>query len=161
MLPVAPGLALSTLRTLAARQGTRLDRDSAEQPGKILHELRAAELRVPGEGIRLPPVYYGTVDATGLWIILLHEAWRAGVGDEQIAPLLPNLEAALGWLRDYACPGDSGFLRYFDESGAFVALETWVDVIDETCTGHWYWPKAVECDPVGGQILCMPLVDTF
>jgi len=127
LLPLAPGLALSTLRTLAARQGTRLDPASAEQPGKILHEVRADELVLPEEGIVLPPVYYGTVDATGLWIILLHDTWRTGVGDEQIAPLLGNLEAALGWLRDYACPGDSGFLRYFDESGRGLANQGWKD----------------------------------
>lgn len=127
LLPVAPGLALSTLRTLAARQGTRLDPVSAEQPGKILHELRADELSIPEEGIVLPPVYYGTVDATGLWIILLHETWRAGVGDDQIAPLLGNLESALSWLRDFGCPGESGFLRYFDESGRGLANQGWKD----------------------------------
>lgn len=44
--------------------------------------------------------------------------------------------------------------RYFDESGAFVALETLVDVIVEPCNASWYWPKVVECDPVAGQLLC-------
>ena len=127
LLPVAPELALGTLRTLAARQGRRVDPDSAEQPGKILHELRAGELRLPGEGVTLPPVYYGTVDATALWIILLHDTWRAGVGDEHVVALLDNLKAALGWLRDYACPGDSGFLRYFDESGHGLANQGWKD----------------------------------
>lgn len=127
LLPLAPELALGTLRTLAARQGSRTDPATAEQPGKILHELRADELSLPGEGIVLPPVYYGTVDATGLWIILLHQAWRAGVGDEPIAPLLDHLERALAWLRDDACPGDSGFLRYFDASGSGLANQGWKD----------------------------------
>ena len=127
LLPVAPDVALGTLRTLAARQGRRLDPDSAEQPGKILHELRSGELRLPGEGVTLPPVYYGTVDATALWIVLLHDTWRVGVGDEQVTPLLGNLDAALAWLRDYACPGDSGFLRYFDESGHGLANQGWKD----------------------------------
>ena len=127
LLPVAPGLALGTLRTLAARQGTKTDPASAEQPGKILHELRADELSMPGEGIVQPPVYYGTVDATGLWIILLHQTWRAGVGEEQIAPLIGNLERALGWLRDDACPDGSGFLRYFDATGRGLANQGWKD----------------------------------
>ena len=51
--------------------------------------------------------------------------------------------------------------RYFDESGAFVALETLVDVIVEPCNGSWYWPKVVECDPVAGQILCQRPVETL
>ncbi len=127
LLPVAPELALGTLRTLAARQGTKPEPGTAEQPCKILHELRADELSLPGEGIVLPPVYYGTVDATGLWVILLYETWRAGVGDERIAPLLDNLERALAWLRDDACPGASGFLRYFDAAGRGLANQGWKD----------------------------------
>ena len=49
---------------------------SAQQPGKILHELRGEPLAMPGEGIVLPPVYYGTVDATALWVCLLGDAAR-------------------------------------------------------------------------------------
>ncbi len=135
LLPVAPELALTTLRTLAARQGVGYDPATAEQPGKILHEVRAAPLRLPGEGIVLPPVYYGTVDATGLWIILLREAWKAGVGDESISPLLDNLERALAWLRDDACPGESGFLRYFDATGVGLANQGWKDSGDSVRFG--------------------------
>ena len=135
LLPVAPELAISTLRTLAARQGVIYDPATAEQPGKILHEVRAGVLSLPGEGIVLPPVYYGTVDATGLWIILLCEAWKAGVGDERIEPLLGNLERALAWLRDDACPGDSGFLRYFDATGVGLANQGWKDSGDSVRFG--------------------------
>lgn len=127
LLPLSLELAEGTLRTLAARQGTRVDAATAEQPGKILHELRQATFRMPGEGIVLPPVYYGTVDATPLWIVLLHEAWRAGLPIETVRELRPALEAALGWLRDHGSPDDSGFLKYVDESGTGLANQGWKD----------------------------------
>ena len=94
-LPLGTDLAAGTLRTLARRQGTRIDPGTEEEPGKILHEVRASAR--PGA-----ERYYGTVDATPLWISLLHDAWRWGLADAEVAALLPNLEAALGWLRDAA-----------------------------------------------------------
>lgn len=63
LLPLGTELAAGTLRTLARRQGAVTDPDTEEQPGKILHEVRRDE-RDLAEGPVLPPVYYGTVDAT-------------------------------------------------------------------------------------------------
>ncbi|MCC2748977.1 amylo-alpha-1,6-glucosidase, partial [[Eubacterium] rectale] len=69
------------------------------------------------DGTSLPPLYYGTIDATELWIILLAEALRWGAPEQEIEALLPNLEAALAWLRDWGdCDGD-GFLEYIDRAG--------------------------------------------
>ncbi|MCR8670732.1 glycogen debranching N-terminal domain-containing protein [Agrococcus sp. HG114] len=127
LLPLGTDLALSTLRTLAARQGTRVDPTSAEQPGKMLHELRHAQLELPGERISLPPVYYGTIDATPLWIVLLHEAWLAGLPLEAVRELRPALVAALEWMRDHGSPDGSGFLKYVDESGHGLANQGWKD----------------------------------
>ncbi|ACZ20596.1 glycogen debranching enzyme [Sanguibacter keddieii DSM 10542] len=127
MLPLGTRLAAGTLRTLAAYQGTRVDRATAEQPGKILHELRREELAIEGEGVVLPPVYYGTVDATLLWVCLLHDAWRAGLPDEEVEALLPHLEAALGWLREHADADGDGFLEYADETGHGLANQGWKD----------------------------------
>jgi glycogen debranching enzyme len=73
----------------------------------------------------LPPRYYGTVDATPLWILLLHDAWRAGLDDATVRELLPNLRRALGWLED-AMPED-GFLAYQDETGHGLANQGWKD----------------------------------
>ena len=73
-LPVDVGMAASTLRVLARLQGDRVDAATAQQPGKIPHELRSAPLAIPGEQVLLPPLYYGTVDATLLWVCLLAEA---------------------------------------------------------------------------------------
>ncbi|MDR7233858.1 glycogen debranching N-terminal domain-containing protein [Agrococcus sp. BE272] len=127
LLPLSLEVAEGTLRTLAARQGTTTDATTAEQPGKILHEIRQSTFTMPGEGISLPPVYYGTIDATPLWIVLLHEAWQAGLPLDVVQELRPALEAALGWLRDHGSPDDSGFLKYIDETGTGLANQGWKD----------------------------------
>ncbi|MFE7753065.1 glycogen debranching N-terminal domain-containing protein [Streptomyces sp. NPDC057428] len=125
LLPLGTDLALGTLRTLAARQGTRTDPATEEEPGKILHEIRRG-LFDDGQGLRLPPVYYGTVDATPLWICLLHDAWRWGLPAADIEPLLPALKAALGWI-DAAARTGNGFLSYIDHTGAGLANQGWKD----------------------------------
>ena len=117
-LPLGTDLAAGTLRTLARRQGTRTDPSTEEEPGKILHEVRVG----PAGPVR----YYGTVDATPLWISLLHDAWRWGLADADVAELLPNLEAALGWLRE--ATGD-GFVRYVDNAGV-LSNQGWKDSFD-------------------------------
>lgn len=127
LLPLGTDLAAGTLRTLAARQGTRTDPATAEQPGKILHEVRRAELSMPGEGTVLPPVYYGTVDATPLWICLLHDAWRWGMPAAEVEALLPALERALTWMSDHGDTDGDGFLEYADESGTGLANQGWKD----------------------------------
>ncbi|MGW0730267.1 glycogen debranching N-terminal domain-containing protein [Streptomyces mirabilis] len=125
LLPLGTDLALGTLRTLAAQQGTRTDPAAEEEPGKILHEVRRGVFD-DGMGLRLPPVYYGTVDATPLWICLLHDAWRWGLPADDIEPLLPALKAALGWIDAAARAGD-GFLSYIDHSGTGLANQGWKD----------------------------------
>lgn len=125
LLPLGTGIAGSTLGVLAGLQGTRDVADTAEQPGKIMHELRATTLEIPGEGVSLPPLYYGTVDATALWVLLLHDAWRWGLPDAEVEELLPALEAALGWL--VSASDADGFLRYVDSTGHGLANQGWKD----------------------------------
>lgn len=129
LLPLGTDLAAGTLRTLARRQGSRVDALSAEEPGKILHELRRAETDHSGDGtpvLRLPPTYYGTVDATPLWVLLLHDAWRWGMPAAEVRALLPALERALAWMRDYGV-NDAGFLSYLDRSGSGLSNQGWKD----------------------------------
>lgn len=127
MLPLGTELAAGTLRTLAALQGTTTDPATAEQPGKILHEVRRAELTIPAEGTVLPPVYYGTVDATPLWICLLHDAWRWGMPAAEVEALLPAMERALAWMSDHGDSDGDGFLEYVDETGTGLANQGWKD----------------------------------
>jgi glycogen debranching enzyme len=107
--PVDLDLAGGTLRTLARRQGTRHDPDTEEAPGKILHEIRRGSLTHRGD---LPPNYYGTIDATPLFVILAHEAWRWGLPEDQVTELVPHVEAALGWMHSSGDPDGDGFLEY-------------------------------------------------
>lgn len=125
LLPLGTDLALGTLRTLAAYQGVRTDPAAEEEPGKILHELRRGVFDTGG-ALRLPPVYYGTVDATPLWVCLLHDAWRWGLPAADVEPLLPALGAALEWVGAAAAAG-GGFLSYVDHSGSGLANQGWKD----------------------------------
>ncbi|WP_231727807.1 MULTISPECIES: amylo-alpha-1,6-glucosidase [unclassified Rathayibacter] len=127
LLPLGTELAGSTLRVLAGLQGTRDDPETAEQPGKIMHELRATTLDIPGEGVSLPPLYYGTVDATALWVCLLHDSWRWGLADDEVEALLPALEEALRWLRDDGDSDGDGLLEYVDTTGHGLANQGWKD----------------------------------
>ncbi|MGN9907388.1 amylo-alpha-1,6-glucosidase [Phytohabitans sp. LJ34] len=122
LLPLGTDLAAGTLRVLARRQGTRDDIRSGEAPGKIMHELRRHDTTHRAERIDLPAAYYGTVDATPLWVSLLHDAWRWGMPPEQVAALLPHVEAALAWLGTH-----TDFVRYVDKSGRGLANQGWKD----------------------------------
>jgi hypothetical protein len=116
LLPFGWQLAAGTLGVLAACQGSKLDPDTAEAPGKIPHELR-----------REGSLYYGTIDATPLWICLLHDAWRWGMPAEQVRPLLPALHAALEWMRCYGDSDGDGLLEYIDQSGHGLSNQGWKD----------------------------------
>lgn len=120
-------LAAGTLRALAGLQGTADERSSQQQPGKVLHELRRAELVVDGSGTHLPPVYYGTVDATPLFVCLLHDAWRWGLPDEDVRALLPAARAALDWVAGPGDADDDGLLEYVDTEGTGLANQGWKD----------------------------------
>jgi glycogen debranching enzyme len=126
LLPVDLHHAATTLATLAHFQGTKVDIASAQSPGKIIHELRRAQFEAAGSA-SLPPRYYGTIDATPLWICLLHDAWKQGLAEEQVARLLPALQAALEWMVSYGDADGDGFLEYLDESGHGLANQGWKD----------------------------------
>lgn len=126
-LPLDLTVAGGTLRVLAGLQGTRHVPGTAEQPGKIMHELRQRTLTIPGEDVSLPPLYYGTVDATALWICLLHDAWRWGLPQAEVEALLPHLDAALAWMRDSGDSDGDLLLEYVDETGHGLANQGWKD----------------------------------
>lgn len=127
VLPLDISVATGTLRALARLQGTAEVAASAEQPGKIMHELRQHPLEIHGEGVTLSPLYYGTVDATALWVCVLHDAWKAGLPDHEVEALLPHLERALAWLRDYGDSDGDGLLEYVDETGHGLSNQGWKD----------------------------------
>ncbi|MDO3702127.1 glycogen debranching N-terminal domain-containing protein [Micromonospora sp. C28SCA-DRY-2] len=109
-LPFTPQLSQTTLRILAALQGTRFDDFRDEDPGRILHEMRYGETAAFEEQPHTP--YYGSVDATPLFVVLLDE-YEKWTGD---AALVKELEqesrAALKWVDDYADLVGNGYIWY-------------------------------------------------
>ena len=128
LLPLDLEPARGTLRALAALQGSRTDDARAEQPGKIMHELRREAFALGT--LPLPPLYYGTIDATPLWVCLLHDAWRSGLPDAEVRPLLPHLERALVWLLESFDADGDGFGEYRDATGHGLANQGWKDSAD-------------------------------
>jgi len=104
-LPFEPHLAATTLRVLAARQATEDDPFRDAEPGKIMHEIRFGELTRFGERPHSP--YYGSADATPLFLVLLDEYERWTGDAELVRELEPNARAALAWIDAHA-----GYVRY-------------------------------------------------
>jgi glycogen debranching enzyme len=109
-LPFQPELALSTLRTLANLQGTRVDAFRDEEPGKIPHELRFGELTAFEERPHSP--YYGSADSTTLWVILLDEYERWTGREDVVKELEQEARAALDWIDRYGDRDGDGFIEY-------------------------------------------------
>lgn len=125
---LTPMLARSTLKLLARYQGTRDDDERDEEPGKIMHELRRGELARIGT-IPFGP-YYGTIDATLLWIRLLADYFRTTGDLELVRELRANLEAALAWIdRSGDLDGD-GFVEYRCRSRKGLVNQGWKDSTD-------------------------------
>ncbi len=128
VLPFNPALAVGTLKTLASLQGSRVDQRREEQPGKIMHELRAGELAATGE---VPfGRYYGSVDATPLFLWLLGR-YVETTGDLRLPrQLWNNVERALDWIENWGdCDGD-GYIEYVRETPRGLANQGWKDSFD-------------------------------
>jgi glycogen debranching enzyme len=109
-LPVLPELARTTLIELARLQADGFDDFRESEPGKILHELRHGELTELGERPHSP--YYGTADATPLFLVLLDEYVR-WTGDAALArELEPNARRALAWIDEHGDLDGDGFVEY-------------------------------------------------
>ncbi|QIO24434.1 glycogen debranching N-terminal domain-containing protein [Haloarcula sp. JP-L23] len=115
-LPLTTDVAKGTCRYLAAHQATEFDPERDAEPGKILHEIRHGELTARELVPHRP--YYGTVDATLLFVVLVHETWRWTGDDEFAVEMWPAVDRALTWLDTYG-RGDDGFVDYeLDTEGA-------------------------------------------
>jgi glycogen debranching enzyme len=128
LLPLGPQLALSTLRTLADLQGTKEDDLTEEQPGRILHELRSgmdASLAIGGADI-----YYGSVDATPLFVMLLGELRRWGLARDDVDALLPHADRALEWIETYGDRDGDGFVEYQRRTDRGLVNQGWKDSFD-------------------------------
>jgi glycogen debranching enzyme len=109
-LPYLPGFAATTLHALAARQAQVRDDFHEQEPGKILHELRFGELTALGKRPHSP--YFGTADATPLFLVLLDEYHRWSGDDDLVRALEPNARAALAWIEDSGDLDGDGYVEY-------------------------------------------------
>jgi glycogen debranching enzyme len=131
LLPDRPDVAEGTLRYLARLQATTEDSFRAAQPGKIPHEIRFGELARTGTIPHSP--YFGTVDATPLFVMLLAAHAEATQDAALIRELRPNWEAALAWMTGPADPDGDGFLEFESEpqsAGSGLTIQSWKDSSD-------------------------------
>jgi glycogen debranching enzyme len=128
VLAVRPQVAVETLDVLAARQATEVDDERDAEPGKILHELRTGEMAATHELPFRP--YYGSVDATPLWLILLGATYD-WTGDRALVDRLwPNALAALEWIDRWGDRDGDGFVEYSRRSEKGLLNQGWKDSHD-------------------------------
>ncbi|MGK5521419.1 amylo-alpha-1,6-glucosidase [Micromonospora sp. URMC 107] len=130
-LVAGPALAKGALLTLARLQGEQCDDFTDEEPGKILHEVRSGELT--RTGVKPYGPYYGSADATQLWLVLLSEYWRWTGDDETVRFLRDNALAALYWIDRYGDRDDDGYVEYATRSPEGLGNQCWRDSPDGVC----------------------------
>lgn len=129
-----PDIARDTLRLVAQYQGRHVDHWRDEQPGKILHELRVGELARLHEIPHTP--YYGTIDATPLFLVLIsrHARWT---GDLSLfKELRANVELALEWIERYGDGDGDGYVEYDSTTQHGLINQGWKDSGDAIVTAE-------------------------
>jgi len=127
-LVMDPSIAKGVLTYLARHQATHTDPDADAEPGKILHEVREGEMAALGE---IPfRRYYGSIDATPLFVMLAGAYWERTADRETIAALWPAIEAALAWMDGPADVLGDGFLRYQRQTERGLRNQGWKDSWD-------------------------------
>jgi glycogen debranching enzyme len=128
MIAFDPLLARGVLRFLAATQAGAVDAARDAEPGKILHEMRQGEMAALGE---VPfGRYYGSVDATPLFVLLAGLYWERSGDLETLRSLWPNIRAALAWIDRYGDADGDGFVEYLRKSPDGLSNQGWKDSQD-------------------------------
>ncbi|MEK4348244.1 amylo-alpha-1,6-glucosidase [Paenibacillus sp. FSL P4-0184] len=125
LLPVHPEIAKGTIMTMARYQGEKSDSWRDEQPGKIMHEIRDGELANTNQ-VPFKP-YYGTVDATPLFLILIGEYVKWTDDIPLFEEMMPNIRRALEWIDTCGDLDESSFVTYNKESAKGIKNQGWKD----------------------------------
>jgi glycogen debranching enzyme len=127
-LLINPDMARNVLVLLASYQGQELNDWRDEEPGKILHELRLGELARLNKIPHTP--YYGSVDATPLWLVLLHDYFIWSQDIDTLKALWPNALKALAWIDGKISADPLGFLTFITKSTNGLTNQHWKDSHD-------------------------------
>ena len=148
-LLVDPNLAAGTLQTLAEIQGKKVDPASEEEPGRIAHEVRLGV--TAGLSLGGGSAYYGTVDATPLFVSLLGELSRWGLAAETIDSLLPHADSALEWIEHFGDRDGDGFVEYLRPNPHGLVNQGWKDSWDgiNFADGRLAEPPTALCEVQG------------
>ncbi|PTX59151.1 glycogen debranching enzyme [Melghirimyces profundicolus] len=150
-LSVHPETAKNTARTLARFQGKEVNPYRDEEPGKILHEIRFGELAETGAIPHTP--YYGTIDATPLFLVLVAEIHRWTGDDGFVREMLPHVRKALEWIDTFGDPGGYGYTAYEPRSEQALFNQGWKDSDDSnTHTDGTLAPPPIALSEVQGYV---------
>ncbi len=123
-----PAIARGVLKCLASTQADKVDADIEAEPGKILHEMRQGEMAALGE---VPfGRYYGSVDATPLFIMLAGAYYERTADAKLIQELWPNIERALRWIDEFGDADRDGFVEYRQRGPKGLVQQGWKDSND-------------------------------
>jgi glycogen debranching enzyme len=149
MLWVSPRIAKGVLQYLASTQATEINRESEAEPGKILHEMRRGEMAQLGE---VPfGRYYGSVDATPLFIILAGAYFDYTADRDFLQELLPHIDLALQWIDKYGDADSDGFVEYACHASKGLVQQGWKDSSDSIfhANGEIAEPPIALCEVQG------------
>ncbi|MFF2088902.1 glycogen debranching N-terminal domain-containing protein [Paenibacillus sp. NPDC058174] len=140
MLSLNPEIAKGTLLTLAAYQGKKEDEWRDEEPGKVMHEIRYGELAGTNQVPFTP--YYGTIDATPLFLLLAAEYYHWTGDSDFIVSLMPHLNEALAWIKEYGDYDNDAFVEYYQKSSKGIANQGWKDSADSVVHSNGDYAEA-------------------
>jgi glycogen debranching enzyme len=155
-----PAMARGVLECLAATQADRVEEASEAEPGKILHEMRCGEMAALGE---VPfGRYYGSVDATPLFIILARAYFERTADCAFIQRLWPHIERALTWIDEFGDLDGDGFVEYRQRSAKGLVQQGWKDSNDSIfhADGKIAPPPIALCE-VQGYVYAAKLAAAF